>query len=197
MKILKLLNRKNLSIFIISFLLFSNNLKSEDEPVDIWDLEKKVQENSSSEILENEDSNNISINSENKNLGNITNIVNTLELEENKINIVGLYDPEENGLNMNIWSTSNGNEIKFILNKLIKINLSKDAKRIFDIALLTNSYFPKKNITEEEFVDFKLNYLINNNDKNLIKLYLIKNENNAYNAKLIKYYINSYLENAD
>ena len=116
MKILKLLNRKNLSIFIISFLLFSNNLKSEDEPVDIWDLEKKVQENSSSEILENEDSNNISINSENKNLGNITNIVNTLELEENKINIVGLYDPEENGLNMNIWSTSNGNEIKFILN---------------------------------------------------------------------------------
>ena len=197
MKILKLLNRKNLSIFIISFLLFSNNLKSEDEPVDIWDLEKKVQENSSSEILENEDSNNISINSENKNLGNITNIVNTLELEENKINIVGLYDPEENGLNMNIWSTSNGNEIKFILNKLIKINLSKDAKRIFDIALLTNSYFPKENITEEEFVDFKLNYLINNNDKNLIKLYLIKNENNAYNAKLIKYYINSYLENAD
>ena len=197
MKILKLLNRKNLSIFIISFLLFSNNLKSEDEPVDIWNLEKKVQENSSSEILENEDSNNISINSENKNLGNITNIVNTLELEENKINIVGLYDPEENGLNMNIWSTSNGNEIKFILNKLIKINLSKDAKRIFDIALLTNSYFPKENITEEEFVDFKLNYLINNNDKNLIKLYLIKNENNAYNSKLIKYYINSYLANAD
>jgi len=197
MKLLKLLNRKNLSIFIISFLLFSNNLKSEDEPVDIWDLEKKVEENSSSEILENEDSDDISIKLENKSLDKRTNIINTLELEENKINIVGLYDPEENALNMNIWSTSDGYEIKSIINKLTKINLSKDAKRIFDIALLTNSYFPKKNITEEEFIDFKLNYLINNNDKNLIKSYLIKNEYNAYNSKLIKYYINSFLENSD
>jgi len=197
MKLLKLLNRKNLSIFIISFLLFSNNLKSEDEPVDIWDLEKKIEENSSSEILENEDSDNISINLENKSLDKPTNIINTLELEENKINIAGLYDPEENALNMNIWSTSDGYEIKSIINKLTKINLSKDAKRIFDIALLTNSYFPKKNITEEEFIDFKLNYLIHNNDKNLIKSYLIKNEYNVYNSKLIKYYINSYLENAD
>ena len=68
---------------------------------------------------------------------------------------------------------------------------------LVDIALLTNSYFPKANITEEEFVDFKLKYLIKNNDKNLIKLYLIKNEKNIYNSKLIKFYINDYAENAD
>ena len=47
---------------------------------------------------------------------------------------------------------------------------------ILDITLLTNSYFPKENITEEDFVDFKLKYLIKNNDKNLIKLYLKKNK---------------------
>ena len=41
MKILKLLNKKNLSIFIISILLSSNILIAEEEPVDIWDLEKK------------------------------------------------------------------------------------------------------------------------------------------------------------
>ena len=40
-------------------------------------------------------------------------------------------------------------------------------------------------------------YLIKNNDKNLIKLYLIKNEKNIYNSKLIKFYINDYAENAD
>ena len=51
-----------------------------------------------------------------------------------------------------MWSTSNGNEIKLILNKLSSVNLSKDAKEILDIALLTNSYFPKENITEEEFI---------------------------------------------
>ena len=62
---------------------------------------------------------------------------------------------------------------------------------------MTNSYFPKKNITEEDFINFKSDYLIDNNDKNLIKQYLIKNEKNIYNSKLIKFYINSYLENAD
>ena len=41
MKILKLLNKEILSIFIILFLTFLNNLRAEDEPVDIWDLEKK------------------------------------------------------------------------------------------------------------------------------------------------------------
>ena len=46
MKILKLLNRKNLSIFIIIFLLFSLNLEAEDKPEDIWDLEKKLEKTS-------------------------------------------------------------------------------------------------------------------------------------------------------
>ncbi len=197
MKILKLLSKLNLSIFIISILLIYSDLLAEDEPVDIWDLEKKIEKKSTEEILESEDISNVSINLENKSLDINKNIVNTVEIDENRIDIVGIYDPEENGLNMNIWSTSNGNEIKLILNKLKKTNLSKDAKRVLDIALLTNSYFPKENITEEEFINFKLDYLINNNDKSLIKLYLLKNENNAYNSKLIKYYINSYLENSD
>ena len=52
MKILKLLNKEILSIFIIISLAFINNLKAEDEPVDIWDLEKEVEENSSSDIIE-------------------------------------------------------------------------------------------------------------------------------------------------
>ena len=196
MKILKLLNRKNLSIFIIIFLLFSLNLEAEDKPEDIWDLEKKLEKNSSNNILD-DDFSKIDIELENSNLNSTSSIIDSNLLEENKINIVGLYDPEENGLNIDMWSYSNGNEIKLILIKLNKKNLSKDAKEILDIALLTNSYFPKLNITDEEFIDFKFNYLIKNNDKNLIKLYLLKNKNNIYNSKLIKFYINSYLENSD
>ena len=197
MKILKLLNKKNLSIFFISFLIFLTNLEAEEKPVDIWKLEKKVEENSSSEILNNEDSIQNNIELEKIESSNSLNIVDSSPLAKNKINITGLYDPEKNGLSMEMWSTSDGNEIKSILNKLKKTNLSKDSKEILDIALLTNSYFPKLNITEEEFIDFKLEYLIENNDKKLIKSYLIKNENNIYNSKLIKFYINSYTESAD
>ena len=56
MKILKLLNKKSLSIFFVLLVIFSTNLRSEEDPVDIWDLETKVEENNSSEILENNDS---------------------------------------------------------------------------------------------------------------------------------------------
>ena len=199
MKILKLLNKEILSIFIIISLSFINNLKAEDEPVDIWDLEKEVEENSSSDIIEVNDG--ASINQEillnTIQSSNIENIIDSNPLEENIIKIVGLYDPEENGLDIDLWINSDGEEIKLILNNINKMSLSKDAQEILEIALLTNSYFPEKNITEEDFINFKLNYLIKNNDLNLIKKYLIKNEKNIYNTKLIKFYLNSFLENSD
>ena len=118
MKILKLLNKKNLSIFFIPFLIFLTNLEAEDKPVDIWKLKKKVEENSSSETLNNEDliQNNIELEKTESN--NSLNIVDSSPLAKNKINISGLYDPEKNALSMEMWSTSDGNEIKSILNKL-------------------------------------------------------------------------------
>ena len=197
MKILKLLNKKHLSILLIFFLTISLNLKAEEEPVDIWKLEKKDEQDKGKIIFQNEDSSEISVEMDNALSTNKINIINSNTLEENKISIVGIYDPEDHGLNIDMWSNSDGNEIKLIFTKLDKINLSKDAKEILDIVLLTNSYLPKQNITEEEFINFKLNYLIKNNDKNLIKLYLLKNEKNNYNSKLIKFFIDDYIENAD
>ena len=197
MKILKLLNKKYLLIFIIFFLLFSLNLRADDEPIDIWNLEKKVEQNSSVTVSENDESNEIKIDINKNDPNSAINTIYSDPLGENKISIVGLYDPEDHGLNIDMWSNSDGNEIKLILNKLDKTNLSKDSNEILDIALLTNSYLPKENITEEKFIDFKLKYLIKNNDKNLIKSYLIKNEKNIYNSKLIKFYINDYAENSE
>ncbi len=197
MKILKLLNKKYLPIFIICFLSFSLNLQAEDEPVDIWDLDKELEQNSSNVENGNSDIDEIEIDSVNSQTSNTINKINSNVLGVSKINIVGLYDPEDNGLNIDMWSNSNGNEIKLILDKLNKMNLSKDSIEILDITLLTNSYFPAENITEEDFVDYKLKYLIKNNDKNLIKSYLIKNEKSIYNSKLIKFYIDSHIENSD
>jgi len=197
MRILKFLNKKYFSIIIIFVLLFSANLKAEDEPSDIWNLEKKNNQNSSVITSENEESSKTKIDINKLDPNNTISTIDSNTLRDNRIDIVGLYDPEENGLDIDIWSNSDGNEIKLILNKLNKMNLSKDSNEILNIALLTNSYFPKENITEKEFVDFKIKYLIKNDDKSLIKLYLIKNEKNIYNSKLIKFYINDYIENAD
>ena len=151
MKILKLLNKKYLSIYIFSSLIFFSHLSAEEEPVDIWDLDKEPKENSSDLINdENVESDEIKSVIEKSLSEKQISVIDSNSLDENIINIAGLYDPEDNGLSMNMWSNSNGKEIKVILEKLNKTNLSNDAKEIFDIVLLTNSYFPEEDITEEE-----------------------------------------------
>ena len=40
MKILKLLNNKSFSILCFFFIVFSQNLYAEEDPVDIWNLEE-------------------------------------------------------------------------------------------------------------------------------------------------------------
>ena len=198
MKTSKLLNKKYLSILIIFSLIFFSISYAEDEPVDIWNVEKETNQDSSNSIIEEGSESNQPKTIIEKNISTEEiSVIDSVSLDTDKINIIGLYDPEDKGLTINMWSYSNGEEIKSILKKLNKMNLSKDAKEILDIVLLTNSYFPEENITEEEFIDFKTNYLIDNNDKNLIKLYLTKNANNIYNSKLIKFFLNEHLENAD
>ena len=92
-----------------------------------------------------------------------------------------------------MWSNSDGNEIKFFLKKLISKNLSSFSNKLLDIALLTNSYVPSENISDEEFIEFKFQYLINKKDFNLIKNFLIKNSSIKNNDKLIRFYSDFYL----
>ena len=50
-----------------------------------------------------------------------------------------------------MWSNSDGDQLKYLFKNLKKLNLSNDATELMNIALLTNSYYPKNNITENEF----------------------------------------------
>ena len=87
---------------------------------------------------------------------------NVSEIEEDetllskKIEIVGLYDPELNGLKIDMWLNSDGEKVLNLLNKINKIKLSDDAKKILNISLLTNSYSPKKNISNDKLIFLKV-----------------------------------------
>ena len=61
MKILKLLNKKYLLIILTFFFLFISKLYSEEEPIDIWniDLKKSIDQSTDKEIIKE----NISTNS--------------------------------------------------------------------------------------------------------------------------------------
>jgi len=196
MKILKLLNKNNLSI-LISFFFLQNSYST--EPVDIWNLEKQSNQDNSSktETVENENLLPSSIfNIQNKIKNEIS-----VEEEENllskNINIAGIYDPSDNGLSIDMWTNSDGSKILENINKIQKISLSKDASEILNIALLTNSYFPEKNIDKEQFLKIKSDWLIKQKNLNLIETYIEKNKNLESQSKLIKYYIDYYLSKSD
>ena len=197
MKILKLLNKNYLLIFIILIFFLINPLNAENEPIDIWELEEKVEPNESQLIIEEDNSISNSIIQIETDLNTKINTLKKESLDAESIKLAGLYDPEENGLNIGMWINSDGNEIKSIISRINKINLSKDAKEILNITLLTNSYYPVNNISEENFISFKINYLIQNKNLKLIEYYLQNNDNNFKNAELIKYYVNTNLANSN
>ena len=158
MKILRLLSRYFLSIPLFIFFVFFSNVLAEEEPVDIWKIEKteNIVENSTEiENITEDETNLIINNSSEQNLQ----IINNISVEEKDL-IIGLYDPSKNGLKLDMWMQSDGNEIKKLIQKINKIELSSDAQTILEIALLTNSKIPSTNINEEEFINFKVDYLI-------------------------------------
>ena len=103
----------------------------------------------------------------------------------------------ENGLTIDMWSNSNGVQILDLLNKIQGIKLSEDAKEILNISLLTNSYFPQQNISNEQFLKLKLDWLIKNGDFKLMEDYLIKNQNVDKNEKLIIFLVDEYLSRSE
>ena len=198
MKILKLLDKIKLSIIFLSFLIGLSSY-AEEQPADIWDIEKENNDEISiTESSINENSNTDQTFSE----SSIYKMQsqkekNKIELDQNieskQIKIVGLYDPEDYGLDINIWKNSDGDQLRNIFSKLNKMNLSKDASDIMKISILTNAYYPEKNITEDEFLKFKSDWLIKNSDLSLIEQYSLKNQIMNINPELIKYLINQHL----
>ena len=198
MRILKLLNKKYFSIIII-FLLSSVNVIAEDQPIDIWNIDKKAIETTSEAISSNEitgvtaESNIYNMQADKKK----SSIKLDQELASKEIKIVGLYDPADYGLSMDMWSNSDGLILKKLFKNIDNFDLSSDASEILNIALLTNTYYPNKNITEEEFLKFKSSWMIKESNLELIEQFLIKNQATNLHPELMKYVVDEYLSQSD
>ena len=193
MKTLKLLN-KLILIFFLTLNLIISSLHSEEEIQDIWNIDFQKKKETEVKILDEVNESSIYEMQTSKN--DNYEIIKEENTESNEIKLAGIYDPQENSLSLDMWSNSNGNQIKSVLKKINELNLSSDSIEILKIVLLTNSYIPKKNITTEEFLKFKNNYLIKIGDLNLIKLYLFKNKDLKENDELIRFFVDEHLSNS-
>ena len=198
MKILKLLNKKSLSIIII-FLLLPILSIAEDKPIDIWNIDKKETESSIAEnkkLQKTDEKNEISIYQMQTNK-NVNSIQLDQDLISKEIKIEGLYDPQDYGLTIDMWSNSDGLVLKKLFENIDKFNLSEDSSEILNISLLTNAYYPNQNITAQEFIKIKSNWLIKNSNLELIEEYLIKNQITNLHPELMRYMVDKYLSQSD
>ena len=190
MKTLKLSS----SILIILFCFFTQ-ISISNEPVDIWNIEEKknieeIKLIENENIIKNDKIQEVNIIDQNEN------IIIKNSIDESNIKLAGLYDPAENGLSIDMWSNSNGKDIKNILEDLSSKKLSNFSNKVLDVALLTNSYLPSNNISNEEFLNFKFHFLMKKKNFNLIKNFLIKNPSIKNNDKLIRFYSDYFLSNS-
>ena len=119
MRILKSLSKKYFFLIFLFFLI--GNSHAEDEPVDIWNVdENKIQSNDLNTNL-NEKTNDSTTTESELTIFNMQSDkkISSIDLDEDlnsdNIKIFGLYDPEENSLDINMWSNSDGDQLKNIL----------------------------------------------------------------------------------
>ena len=197
MKNLKLLSKNY--FLVILFSLFFGFATNSQEPVDIWEVgEKKPKENTN--LIEDEAEKNIPQNTiyemQSQKEGELS-IEETQTLISKETKLVGIYDPAENGLDINMWSNSNGDQILNIFKRIDKLELSRDAVEILDILLLTNAHYPEMNISKEQFLEIKSKWLIKHSNFDLIEQYLLNNQIVNEHPKLTKHLVDHYLSQSD
>ena len=165
-----------LLILILNFL----PLHSEKE-IDIWSKNQQDQIESTEQNTSLKPSINKKIfnNSENNKVEIENEILENNEDEK----IYGIYDPAKNDYDLNMWSQTNAEDVRLSIKRINKIKLSKTAEKIFEYTFFSFAY-PPKEMTDKEFINLKINWMINNKRTDLIENFL-KQNNQFHNKKII------------
>ena len=190
------LHLNKLILFIIFFTVLNlSSALAEEEAVDIW----KKKENKNEQIDQATGEKNITIESPilSEDVKKITIKIDENEIEDNNQSVIGIFDPEENNFNLNMWSKTDGEEIKKVLKRIDKLKLSKLSEDLLFQVLFTNAYSPQKNLNSEEFLKIKINWLIKKKRISDLEKMLKNNPEVGQNSTAIKFLINEYLSSAD
>ena len=192
---MKLLNlNKNILLIFISF--FYSSASFSENSVDIWNkknLNKKDNLIKTEKNISKKIESNININAQLPKEIEVS--LKNLTINANPI--YGIYDPIENNLTLEMWSNSEGTRIKDTIDRINKIKLSSFAKELFKNTLFTISKLPNQNMTDKEFIDYKIDWLIKNQKDEMISTFLNKNKNFPNKSRLIKYLVDQNIAKAN
>ena len=186
---------KFISLLFLIISLSISPLIAEEE-IDIWNKEKKENPSSNQNINNNDETNAtpevIISNQENSNIE----IESEISKVSEDIKIFGIYDPAENDFELNMWSATEAEDIRSSIKRINKIELSNTASKLFEYTILSFAY-PPKGMDEKEFVNLKINWLIENKKINLIEKFLKQNNTFPNKKKLIQYLVDQNIAKAN
>ena len=188
---MKLSDLNKIFFFLIIFLNLSSSY-AEDE-IDIW---KKKSSNKTDATLENQE---LKISSPliNKNNTTTSSIIQEQAPQEvDNTLLYGIWDPDKYNFELSMWSNTDGKNIKKTISRLNKLKLSETAESILLNTLFSYSYAPE-NLSEKDFLDIKINWLIKNKKDDLIEQFLTKNNDFPNKNKIIQYLVDRNISNAN
>ena len=95
-----------------------------------------------------------------------------------------------------MWSQTKADDLRSSLKRLNKIKLSKSSNEILEGILFSFSY-PPQGMTEKEFVNLKINWLIENNRINLLEEFLKQNKEFEGKSKAVQYLVDNNIAQAN
>tara|TARA_E500000178_G_scaffold226279_1_gene223163 strand:- start:4411 stop:6153 length:1743 start_codon:yes stop_codon:yes gene_type:complete len=177
-----------IGLIIISF--YSHLLG--EEKIDIWKNKKEI----TTELPQtNEIKDKGSQNTTNEQFSKSLQSLEKIKIQESsmvqsdKQKIYGIYEPASYDFDLNMWSTTKAEDLRSSLKRLNKVDLSKSSTDILDSILFSYSY-PPPGMTDEEFVDLKIKWLIVNDRVDLLESFLKQNEQFSSKSKAVEYLVN-------
>ncbi len=167
-----------------------------EEKIDIWKNKKQIN-NSTEKSEDKKSSDKLKLNSSQtiKALDDIQ-IQESSSIQNDEQKVYGIYEPANFDFSLNMWSTTKAEELRSSMTRLKKINLSKSSTEILEAILFSFSY-PPQGMSEKEFVELKINWLIENDRIDLIESFLKQNDQFQSKSKAVQYLVDKNIASAN
>tara|TARA_B100001057_G_scaffold454053_1_gene499485 strand:- start:3538 stop:5268 length:1731 start_codon:yes stop_codon:yes gene_type:complete len=188
---MKLSDLSKLFFFLIILLNLSKSYAEEE--VDIW------KKNKSNEVSEQKVQKEEKIQSPLLNKNNVTTNKIIQEQTSSDVNsalLYGIWDPDKYNFELSMWSKTDGKNIQKTISRINKLELSETAENILLNTLFSYSYAPV-NLSERDFLEIKINWLIKNKKDDLIEQFLKKNNDFPNKNKIIQYLVDRNISSAN
>ena len=187
----------NFFLGILIVFLFSSLVFGEDK-IDIWKnkkIDNNVQNSENSDSIQNTNKVFLKENQTVKPSQSIK-IEDGLTETTRESEVFGIYDPADFNFNLNMWSSTKAEDVRASIKRINKINLSKTSNEILENILLSFSY-PPNGMDSKEFVSLKVNWMIENDRRDLIEDFLKQNQEFNGKKRAVQYLVDQNISEAN